>query len=464
VKKGKYERVTTSNKTKWFPLIIVVICASLVVVGCTIKNKTTDKDIESTISNNVELPIENIVEPEEFIPETTTEPEPVVYTATIGAMGDLLMHSPIFNGIVKQEDGSYDFASIFQYIDDNITKLDYAVINLETTLCGTDNGYAYSGYPNFNCPDSIVDGAKNAGFDMLLTANNHSYDTRLIGYKRTIETVRNAGLETLGTYTLPEETKWTVVNVNDINVGMLCYTYAFSVTEDGRPSLNGNPAIAENDLCNYFDYNNLDKFYGEVEAHLAAMENAGAETSMIFIHWGDEYQLVENETQRKIAQKLCDLGVDVIVGGHPHVVQPMDLLQSTVDENHKTVCIYSVGNAVSNQRTGAISYVKTSHTEDGVLFTVTFERIDDGEVRVSDVEVVPTWVYLHSKNGAKEYNIIPLNWYQFEFWQNMFNLDDNAFQKAQDSYYRTMEIVGDGLAKVKEYCNQNTEGIINTGN
>ena len=453
--RGKYERKSDTKIIK-IVLLVVLSLTLLTVVGCRIhekKNEIKDTTIptEST-TQEIETTEQEIVEP-------TIEviPEPVVYNATIGAMGDLLMHKPIFNGIAKQPDGTYVFDSIFQYIDDEITALDHAVINLETTLCGSDNGYEYSGYPSFNCPDSIVDSAKNAGFDTLLTANNHSYDTRMVGYKRTLEIARNAGFTTMGTYLTPDETKWVVANINDINVGMLCYTYAFSVTEDGRPSLNGNPAIAEQGLCNYFDYNNLDKFYAEVEAHISAMEFAGAEATIMFIHWGNEYQLIANKIQKAIAQKLCDMGIDVIIGGHPHVVQPIELLQSTVDTEHKTICIYSVGNAVSNQRLGAISYVDTAHTEDGVLFSVTFERIDDGEVYIADVDVLPTWVYLHNKNGAKEYNILPLDWEQFEFWQTTFDIDDSTFQKAQDSYNRTMEIVGDGLNDVEEYLEQKNE-------
>ena len=118
--RGKYERVTKTNKLKWLVLILSVILASLIIVGCTLHNQNTDKDVDPTISTNIETSNDEIIETENDVSEPITEPEPVVYTATVGAMGDLLMHSPIFNGIVKQEDGSYDFASIFQYIDDNL--------------------------------------------------------------------------------------------------------------------------------------------------------------------------------------------------------------------------------------------------------------------------------------------------------------------------------------------------------
>ena len=139
-------------------------------------------------------------------PPTTTMPEPehVVSTATVLSTGDLVMHIPVVN-TGAQSDGSYNFDSIFRYIKDYVSAADYSVVNLETTFAGTDNGFPYAGYPRFNCPDALADATKEAGFDMLLTANNHSFDTTLVGYKRTLEVVRGLGLETLGTYLSADE-------------------------------------------------------------------------------------------------------------------------------------------------------------------------------------------------------------------------------------------------------------------
>ena len=200
---------------------------------------------------------------------TQPQPEHVVSTATIVSTGDLLMHKPVIDtGLVG---GSYNFDSIFKYIKEDVTAADYAVANLEVTLAGTETGIPYQGFPRFNCPDAIVTSAKDAGFDMLLTANNHSYDTGLAGFKRTLEVTRDTGLETLGTYTSADETHWAVEEINGIQVGMICYTYATGVT-DGRPMLNGNAAISEAGLCNYFTYTNLDAFYSELDGYLKEMK------------------------------------------------------------------------------------------------------------------------------------------------------------------------------------------------
>lgn len=445
-----------------YAIIVATIIGIVYVLIQCLNIAHTDSIIMPT--EEIEIQFSPSTQPEMTEPPTETtfpEPERVIATATVGAMGDLLMHKPIFddlteyNAAVQQPDGSYDFSSIFQYLSEYTLPLDYTVANLETTLCGEDNGYVYDGYPLFNCPDELVDGVKDAGFDMLLTANNHSYDTRLVGYLRTLNIVREKGLETLGTYSSQDETKWTIVDINGIKIGMLCYTWASYVTEDGRPSLNGNQAIEQAGLCNYFVSTNLPGFYTEVEQYLKEMEAAGAEATIMFIHWGQEYMLAPSTEQKGIAQNLCDLGIDVIIGGHPHVVQPIDLLESKIDPNHKTVCLYSTGNVVSNQRLGTISAMKTAHTEDGILFTVSFEKYSDGTVYLADVDAIPTWVNRYrNENGKTEYNILPLQMDCRDEWASLYGIDDSTLTAANDSYVRTMEIINNGLEASKTYLSQ----------
>ena len=213
-------------------------------------------------------------------------------------------------------------------------------------------------------------------------------------------------------------------------------------------------------MINYFDYDNLSKFYTEVEEHLAAMEAAGAKATVMYIHWGEEYQLKANANQTAIAQKLCDLGIDVIVGGHPHVVQPVELLTSTTDDSHKTVCLYSMGNAVSNQRKGNMN-LKTGHTEDGVLFSFTFAEYSDGTVRLDDVDILPTWVYMGTENNNRVYRIIPLD-QQVSDWGAAFNLSSSNVTAAESSYQRTMDLVGEGIDASKAYLTAQRELALST--
>ena len=385
-------------------------------------------------------------------PPTTAPPEPerVVATATVASQGDLLMHKPVFE-TCRQSDGSYDFSSIFRYSKDLVASYDYAVANLETTFGG--DKYIYQGNPAFNCPDALADSAVETGYDMLLTANNHAGDTMGDGILRTIEHIRSKGMQALGSQLNNEEPKYSVVDINGIKIGMVCYTWAFS-GNGSTFSLNGLNPVKDEGQMNYFTNNNPDKLYKEAQAAMEQMKAAGAEATMLFIHWGQEYQTTENALQNTMAQKLCDIGYDVIVGGHPHVVQPVELLQSTQDPDHKTICIYSLGNAVSNQRTGISTQFPAGYTEDGALFTVTFEKYSDGKVYLAGTDVVPTWVNMHSNNGAKEYNILPLMLDQQDSWTEQFGLTSGQFSAAQKSYDRTMGIVGEGLEQCQSWLEQ----------
>lgn len=397
-----------------------------------------------------------------------TDPGPqVIASATVASQGDLLMHRQIFfsgsasapQGACYIGEGEYDFDSIFQYVSPCISAADYGVINLETTFGG--DSYPYQGNPNFNCPDALADSVAKAGYDMLLTANNHCCDTTVSGIKRTLEQVRARNLTALGTQLNNEEKKYAVVNVNGIKIGMLCYTYAAGLDADGVPNLNFNQStrVTEEGLVNYFTADNLDKLYREAEEILRAMELEGAEATILYIHWGTEYALSPDATQKTIAQKMCDLGIDVIVGGHPHVMEPVELLTSNVSPDHKTVCIYSLGNAVSNQKVEEMQQQKSGHTEDGAIFTVTFEKNDLGEVYLTGVDLIPTWnnKFING-DGKAEYNIVPLEKEKENQWRDAYSLTEEALLKAQASYDRTMEIVAPGLNQVRDYLAQRNAG------
>jgi len=437
-------------------LIVLIFCfiaATAFMVKLSLDLADTTPETQPS-RQEVILPTEAEIQPPETEAPTETtlpEPEKVIATARISAQGDLLMHKPIFDNrsIVRQEDGSYDFSSIFKYFTDVTASYDCAIANLETTFGGDD--FPYQGNPAFNCPDAFLPSVVDAGYDLLLTANNHSYDTTMSGIKRTLETVRAAGLKTLGTRLSEEENRYEIVEINGIKIGMVCYTYSSGLSNDGRPRLNGAGAMEEPALANWFHNRNPEKMYDEMKVILEQMEAEGAEINMLFIHWGNEYELTENGFQNQQAQALCDLGVDVIVGGHPHVVQPVEVLTSTTDPDHNTICIYSLGNAVSNQRHGNIPACPTPHTEDGILFEITFEKYSDGTVYIQSADILPTWVNLHRNNGGNEYNMIPLNIEEKDQWQTKFDLSGEALRQAGASYDRTMKIVGEGLKEIQTF-------------
>ena len=270
-------------------LILVFIAATAFVIKLSLDLPGQTAKVP-TSGETIILPTQAATTPTETeAPTETTQPQPekVIATATISAQGDLLMHKPIFDdrSVVKQDDGSYDFSPVFKYFTETLQGYDYAIANLETTF-GGDN-FPYQGNPAFNCPDPFLDSVVDAGYDMLLTANNHSYDTLMTGITRTLEQVRGAGLGTIGTRLTEEEQRWSMVEINGIKIGMLCYTYSSGLSDAGIPRLNGNSPVENEQLVNWFFNRNPQKMYDEVEVILQEMEDAGAEINMMFIHWGN---------------------------------------------------------------------------------------------------------------------------------------------------------------------------------
>lgn len=435
-----------------FWLVVVLACLIIGVVMLNLPKDqqnpatTTSGDTSST-SQTTTVPTTDPTTK----PTTPPVPEKPVKesTATIGAIGDVLMHLPCIEP-AKTSNG-YDFSPYFTHIADYLSAPDYMVANLETTLAALDNGYKYHGYPNFNCPDEIVYDLQDAGLDMFLTANNHTYDTSTVGFNRTQEIIEEAGLDHIGTKSSQDVADYLVKDINGIKVGMVCYTYETD-PDKSIVRLNGGsklPGGVESRI-NTFHVDDLAGFKRDLKQNIEDMHDDGAEAIVLYIHWGTEYQLKQGSSQERFAQTACDLGVDVIVGGHPHVIQPMDLLTSTTDEDHKTVCLYSTGNFLSNQRLGNISYVSTAHTEDGIQFNFSFARYSDGTVRLEEVELIPLWVDMHTKNGKTVYAVLPLDT-QIEDWQSQFGLTDSRMKQAEKSYERTMKIVGKGLEEVQDY-------------
>ncbi len=434
------------NKNKAMPYVIavlaVILVALIIVAAVMSRGGFGTPDAEPTTQPATEAPT----------PAPTPEPtEPPIVkesTATIGVTGDILFHDKVIESGL-QADGTYNYDHIHRQWKSYVQSVDFAVANLEVTLCGSDNGYSYKGYPCFNSPDAAAEALKNACFDMVLTANNHSYDTGNVGFLRTQHTLDQIGLKRIGTRMTADTPNFTVEEINGIQVGMINYTYATDISDSGKVYLNGIGLSAEDsNLVNAFSYARLEAFYNKLAGELEQMKQQGAEVTVLYIHWGDEYQTTQNETQSKMAQRLCDLGIDVIVGNHAHVPQPVELLTNSADETKKTLCIYSTGNAVSN------IYKTTKfpkNTEDGMLFSFTFAKYSDGTVLLESADVLPTWVDRTDETTWEPmFLVLPLD-REVADWQGTMGLSDATLQECKDSYDRTMGIVGPGLEAANGY-------------
>lgn len=323
-------------------------------------------------------------------------------------VGDAMQHQAQLDEALRLGDGKYyDYSDCFTLIASEIIQADYAVVNLEVPLGG---GPRYSGYPCFSAPDSYAQALQDAGFDLFLTANNHCMDRGDAGLRRTVKALTQMGVDHTGTWHDAAERAATpplVKNINGIKVGFANYTYG---TNGITPKAGAEVALIDRK-----------KMASEVEA----LRKAGAEIVVVCIHWGVEYQLTEHPTQRQTADYLADLGVDLIIGSHPHVIQPMKVMHNKKN-NKDVLVVYSLGNFISNMKTGP--------TRGGALVKVMLQRQPDGRVTWSN----PVYDTFYSSKPCAElrnYQVIP-SWRSDMIpaaqrgWWNTFNTSAlNIFNK-----------------------------------
>jgi poly-gamma-glutamate capsule biosynthesis protein CapA/YwtB (metallophosphatase superfamily) len=243
-------------------------------------------------------------------------------------VGDAMQHSPQ-NQAALQSDGSYDYTPCFQYLEQDIASADYAVVNLECPLAGRP----YSGYPAFSAPADYAKQLKKSGFDLFLTANNHCLDRRDRGLVSTVNALDALEIPHIGTYADASAREAQVPFITDIKgvkFAFLNYTYG----------TNGIP-VQGKVVVNYIDRQTISN-----DIDLARSEDA--KVICVCLHWGIEYKLKPVERQTSLADFLVDKGVDLIIGSHPHVVEPMEIRHSAKYDKDVLI-VYSLGNFISNQ-------------------------------------------------------------------------------------------------------------------
>lgn len=301
--------------------------------------------------------------------------------------GDAMQHQAQIDA-ARRPDGTYDYSDCFSDISRYVKSADLAIVNLETPV--GDSG-PYSGYPCFFAPASFVDALADAGFDIFLTANNHTLDRRAKGLRSTIKELNARCIYHLGTYNHEDERAKAlplILTVKGIHIGFLNYTYGTNgITPDGGV------------IVDYIDRSRI--------AHdIAQAREAGAEAIVVAVHWGDEYKLLPNTAQKQLADFLVDQGADLIIGGHPHVIQPMEVVHS--DRHDKdALLVYSLGNFISN--------MKTRDTRGGAFVRARLCRQPDGSVRFTTAD----W-QLHftvPAGNGRNYHVVPADSVDNPAWQ-----------------------------------------------
>lgn len=357
--------------------------------------------------------------------EPEPEPEETFINIRISATGDVMGHGAQLESAYDTETDTYDFIPVFEDVKPVIEEADLALANLETTLAGPSR--PYMGYPTFNTPDAIVDGLSYAGFDAIVTANNHSLDTRDEGLRRTVEVINEKGLDAVGTYASMPDSRVLLKDVDGVSVAILGYT----------EHLNGMEAqYSDEDLYSMVDIIDEEQIIQDVE------EAKSLEPDIIlsYMHWGVEYVEEPNAFQTHYAEVLTREGVDIILGSHPHVIQRAEMLE--VDGNEAFV-IYSMGNFISNQRRETLGD-GFEPTEDGVIVHFDIQKNElTEETTIQHIDFTPTWVYRNREDGENvySYRILPIE----RYLENP-DLSDEFNERAKESYERTIRRLNfDGL-------------------
>lgn len=370
--------IRMSKKIKVILASLLIVCSVLV--------------INSIISNNVVTTKGASIDEKEVIKENDKKGFFNRFSlgrkVNISAVGDIILHDEQIWSAYNEENKAYDFMNNFKYVKNFIEKSDIAYGTIEGTYAGEEIGY--SGYPNYNGPDSMIDALKDTGFDIINVATDHSLDKGVEGDSKTGEKI-DKDMTSIG------NKKYIIKKVKGIEIGFTSYTY-----ESKEGELNGHK-IPEDINLNTFSYNKLDNGLEEMKALVEEMKNEGAEFIVFGMHWGVEYKTEPSKYQVKIAEALNEYGVDLILGSNPHVVQPIEEIEG--EDGNKTLVAYSLGNFISNQR---LETMGDRRTADGIILNLTLDKSRKG-VKIEKWDYTPTWVYkIPRENKKSDYYILPV--------------------------------------------------------
>lgn len=342
-------------------LLAAVFALSIALFGCA----TNDGEV-----------IEADIQTEEEIIEEVKEPE--TYSARITAIGDIMVHSWQYNEAYNSETGEYDFYHNFTDVKKYFDDADYVVGNLETVFAGEEVGY--SDYPMFNTPDSFLDALKDAGVDLVTTANNHCMDKWGDGLLRTIDLLDEKGFDHIGTYkSAVERENIFIKDINGIKVAFLSYTY-------GTNGLN----VPEEYMVNLMDESLIVN-----DIHRAKAQNP--DIIVVLPHMGNEYETYTRDVFKDWADVMFKAGADIILASHPHVLQPMEMKTVVDDDGEERECfvIYSLGNFISSQT--------TPPRNASIILNLDISLTEGERFKIDEISFTPIWTQFRNANDVDDF-------------------------------------------------------------
>ncbi|MFC4388142.1 CapA family protein [Gracilibacillus marinus] len=340
----------------------------IVLAGCQSYEKQTETTTAITLKQTEGNFVESI--------------KPDIKEITIAAIGDILIHDRVYNTAVEGE--GYNFLPMLTEVDDYLKTPTITMANQETIIGGKDIGL--SSYPSFNSPEELADNFQEVGVDIVTMANNHTLDRGEIAIQNAIAHYEKIDMPYTGSYKSPadREKVRVIETAEGIKVGFLSYTYG----------TNGIPVPSGKDYL----VNLIDKEQIEEDVKVA---RESADVIILSYHFGNEYERLPNDNQQELAQFASDLGVEVVIGHHPHVVQPVEWLEGK--NGQKTLVAYSLGNFLSGQeqlyqRIGGMlqfQVSKISYSDDTIIevsnpsFLPTFVQYDVIKGKMANFQVLP---------------------------------------------------------------------------
>jgi len=331
-------------------------------------------------------------------------------------VGDIMGHDGQIKAAYNENLKTYNYNDVFSYIEPYLKTVDIAAGNLEVTL----GGAPYTGYPQFSSPDQLAEALKNAGFNLLFTANNHCLDRGKNGLTKTIKLLDSLKIMHTGTFynqTHRDTSYPLIVDIKNMRIAFLNYTYGTNGILPQKPV-----------IVNYIDTSIIAKDIEKTQKY-------NPDIIIAIMHWGNEYERSYNIEQKTLANFLFKKGVKLIIGSHPHVIQPVEIFYENNNKHIDKLVAYSLGNFVSNQR--------SRYKDGGIMYKVTLKKFDDKTI-IYDCSYIPVWVFAGIINNDYEFRVVPYHLYKKN--PNILPLTENDKIKIEQFYQDTKNL----LKNIKE--------------
>ena len=387
--RNKKNRIQSQEKLQQkkfiFILTFSIVFLIFILLGLFIFTQIKNWNYQTKLSKQSEEILSTNIEDTNSIEISSTSEtdnqKPITFTLT--AIGDVMCHNTQYWDAYQKETNTYDFSYVFNDIKFDIQKSDIAVGSLETCFAGEERGY--SNYPTFNSPDNLAYSLKDIGIDVLSTAGNHCLDMGFNGLSRTIDVLNKADISHLGTYKTQEERdKILFKYTKGLKIAFINYTYG----------TNGISIPSDKPYC----VNLIDKDL--IKKDIESAKSQDADVIVACMHWGTEYQTSPNKEQQDLADFLFQNGVNIILGNHPHTLQPFEKRTVTLEDGSTQdgFIIYALGNFICDQN--------AENTRNSIILNLSITKQTDGSITIDNVDYIPIYMYEDNSKSIQKMKVL----------------------------------------------------------